>query len=174
MKKKFRAALAVVLSVIMALFCGTVAVLAATADDGVARIGSTYYDSLDSAYSAAKDGDTIVVLKDVTGWSKTITKTITLKSETGREITGVSISVGSGRSNSDTPGNLTVAGNLKLASTGAMFDVKNGTLTIQDDVYAETTGNYVIDNDSGEAKIVINIKGGELVGNGTNAFLAVR
>ena len=179
MKKQFKITLAIIISVLLAISCGTVAVLAATADETqaqngkVARIGlegvGTYYESLDAAYDAASDGDTITLIKNVDSWSKNIAKKITLTSENGSTISGASIKVGTGRNNSDTPGNLTVAGNLRLTSTGAMFDVMNGTLTIQDNVYAESTGNYVIDNDGGEAKIVINIKGGELVGNGANA-----
>lgn len=178
MKKTLKITLATVMALVFVITCATVAIFA-TADETnagqgkVARIGAeglgTYYDSLDAAYNAAEDGDTITVIADVASWSKEITKTITLKSENGSKIAGVSISVGNGRNNSDTPGNLTVAGDLKLASTGAMFDVKNGTLTIQDKVYAESTGNYVIDNDTGgDAKIVINIEGGELVGNTSN------
>ena len=181
MNKKIKITLAIVLSLLMLTFCTTVLVFAddiadnkAISEGKVCRIGDAsankYYSSLTNAVDAATDGDVITVISNVSGFSKTITKTITIKSDNGSSISGVAVSVGSGRNTSDTPGNLTVGGNLKLYATGAMFDVKSGTLTMKDNVYAESTGNYVVDNDSGEAKIIINITdNAELVGKTSNA-----
>ena len=53
---------------------------------------------------------------------------------------------------------VTFSGNLKLRSTGNMFDLKSGTLTFKGNVDVSTTGNYVLDNGNGSnAKIVCNV-----------------
>ena len=181
MNKKLKITLAIVLSLLMLTLCTTVMVFAddiadnkAISEGKVCRIGDAiakkYYASLSNAVDAAVDGDVITVISDVSGFSKAITKNITIKSDNGSSVSGVAVTVGSGRNNSDTPGNLTVGGNLKLYATGAMFDVMNGTLTMKDNVYAESTGNYVVDNGGGNAKIIINITDNvELVGKTSNA-----
>ena len=180
MKRRLMTTLAIVIAVLMVLTCGAITVMAATADETqasagkVARIGAegapgtVYYDSLSAAVDAAEDGATITVIANTSGLEKTIAKKLTITSEKAVEITGVSIKVGSGKEADSTPGDLTIGGYVKLYADGAVtFEVLSGTLTIQDNAYAECKNeNYVIDNwSSGKAKIVINIKdNAELVG----------
>ena len=181
MNKRLKITIAILMTVLLSVAgIAITAYAAAYASDSAAisggavcRIGAagtgTYYNSLSEAVDAANNGDTITVISNVSSFSKTIAKTITIKSENGSTVSGVSVSVGAGRGASDASGNLTLGGNLKLSATGAMFDVKSGTLTFKDNVYAESSGNYVVDNDGGEAKIIINITdNAELVGNTSN------
>ena len=65
--KQSKRALSMLLAVLMILTTGIAAVLPAVADDGgnEARIGETGYATLEAAIKAAKDGDTITLLRDL-------------------------------------------------------------------------------------------------------------
>ena len=65
--KQSKRALSMLLSVLMVLTTGIAAVLPAVAVDGgnEARIGETGYATLEAAIKAAKDGDTITLLRDL-------------------------------------------------------------------------------------------------------------
>lgn len=62
MTKKF---LALLLAVVMICAMGTLSVSAAVADTDEAKIGDTGYATLEAAFAAVKDGETIVLLKNV-------------------------------------------------------------------------------------------------------------
>lgn len=65
--KQSKRALSMLLAVLMILTTGIAAALPAVADDGgnEARIGETGYATLEAAIKAAKDGDTITLLRDL-------------------------------------------------------------------------------------------------------------
>ena len=65
--KQSKRALSMLLAVLMILTTGIAAALPAVADDGgnEARIGETEYATLEAAIKAAKDGDTITLLRDL-------------------------------------------------------------------------------------------------------------
>ena len=167
MKKSFKITLAIVIAVLMAISCATVTVLAATADETnasngkVARIGAegvgTYYDSLSAAVSAAKDGDTITVIKDTSVSSQiTINKNLKLTSEKTYKINCTV-----GNAFDVTGGMFTVGGKLDIPSTKAIVILMNGgDFTLEDEAYIHADGvNYIIDmNKAGN----IYIKGGKL------------
>lgn len=86
-KKKLLSVLIVVTFIIGSLMCVT----EATADSGEARIGTTYYSTLESAVAASSAGDTIVLVSDVVLESTLIVEkgiTITTDGVTHRKITG--------------------------------------------------------------------------------------
>ena len=66
--KQSKRALSMLLAILMVLATGIAAVLPAVAADGgnEARIGETEYATLEAAIKAAKDGDTITLLRDLT------------------------------------------------------------------------------------------------------------
>ncbi len=65
--KQSKRALSMLLAVLMVLATGIAAVLPAVAEDGgnEAKIGETEYATLEAAIKAAKDGDTITLLRDL-------------------------------------------------------------------------------------------------------------
>ena len=65
--KQSKRALSMLLAVLMVLATGIAAVLPAVAEEGgnEARIGETEYATLEAAIKAAKDGDTITLLRDL-------------------------------------------------------------------------------------------------------------
>ena len=63
----------------------TVIPVAVSAADEEARIGTTLYETLDQALTAAEDGNTVEVLKDCDFAGMTITKNITVKGIDGME-----------------------------------------------------------------------------------------
>ena len=80
--KQSKRALSMLLAILMVLATGIAAVLPAVAADGgnEARIGETEYATLEAAIKAAKDGDTITLLRDLTltAINKEIYKNITI------------------------------------------------------------------------------------------------
>lgn len=66
--KQSKRALSMLLAILMVLATGIAAVLPAVAEEGgnEARIGETEYATLEAAIKAAKDGDTITILRDLT------------------------------------------------------------------------------------------------------------
>lgn len=165
MKKSLKLTLAIVIAVLMVISCATVSVLAAADETNanagkVARIGAegvgTYYDSLSAAVSAAKDGDTITVIKDTTVSSQiVINKDVKLSSENGSVISCTvtkAFSMGSGM--------LTVGGNLEITSTqNIIFIGDGGDFTLEDNAYVHADVRYILDLNKAAN---IYIKGGKM------------
>lgn len=184
MKKNFKITLAIIISVLLAISCGTVAVFAATADETnasngkVARIGAegvgTYYSSLTDAYNAAKDGDVITVIKDTSAIPTQINKKVTFTSENGSTVTfGSQVHIGV--ADTATVGELTIAGNLRInATTNDTIMVNSGKLNIKENAYLTINNNTIINfgtNGNGSLKgtypAEVNISGGTIEGNAT-------
>ena len=166
MNKRLKITLAVILTLLMTVACATVAVFA-TADEteatngNVCRIGAegtgTYYSSLSAAVSAANDGDTITVIKDMTVTSQiTTNKNIKITSESVKKIE-CSVS----KAFNITGGMLTIGGNLDISNTQTILIFPNGgDFTLEDNAYLHADGvKYIID--SGKANDIY-IKGGKI------------
>lgn len=161
-KKRLKTILAILMT--LALLAVGSPLMTVSADTSVCSIGTTTYSSLSNAISAASDGDVINVTADTTGSSITITKNITITSENRSTISSASFVIGEHNQDFAESKEVIFGGNLKLRSTGNMFDLKSGTLTFKDNVDVSTTGNYVVDNGNkvngtdNNAKIVCNVK----------------
>ncbi len=79
----------ILLPVITAMAVSAAMPVTAFAADAVARIGTATYDTLDAAIAAAKDGETIEVLRDAETAGLNLRKDLTIKgvSETGKKPT---------------------------------------------------------------------------------------
>ena len=79
----------ILLPVIPAMAVSAAMPVTAFAADAVARIGTATYDTLDAAIAAAKDGETIEVLRDAETAGLNLSKDLTIKgvSETGKKPT---------------------------------------------------------------------------------------
>ena len=81
MKKLQNRWLSLFLAVWMTLSCGLFLIFPTAAEGNEARIGDTEYATLNAAIDAARDGDTIMLLKDLSvanNYNKEIRKTITI------------------------------------------------------------------------------------------------
>ncbi len=95
------------------------------ADESEAMVGSTEYATLEEALEGARNGDVVVLLKDVQlEATQEITKTLTLRSEGGYKVT-------SDTSVFNVSGALTLMG----VSVGGV-EVSGGTFTMRDSTYA--------------------------------------
>ena len=154
-QKRLKTTLALLMA--FALLAVGMPVMGVSAEGAVCKIGETAYNSLADAISAAKDGDVINVTAN-TEFQGTIAKNVTITSQNGSTISNASIVIGVNNQAFEESKEVTFSGNLKLRSTGNMFDLKSGTLTFKGNVDVSTTGNYVVDNGNGSnAKIVCNV-----------------
>ena len=165
--KKLKITLAILMTLAL-LIVGSPFTAMAETGDMVCTVGGSTYSSINDAVAAANDGAVITVFADTTISSKmTITKKIELTSANGSEITvtaGETFTIGSGDKLSDTPGEVTISGDLKITtSKSALFYIKSGTFTMKDNVYVKATHQYPIDSEAaGEAPVYINIYGGTM------------
>ena len=160
MKKSIKVALAIIMALVFAITCATVAVFA-TADETqanehgmVCRIGAegtgTYYDSLSAAIAAANtddDHDIITVISNTTISSAIeIKKSLTITSEKNVNVecsVSNAFTVNTGTGGDDTT-DVTVSGNLNITNTTTQtFQMKNGDLEITGDVKVSATNDTV-------------------------------
>ena len=67
MTQTFKKSVSILLSIIMILSVFTIIPMSASAEGVVAKIGDTPYETLEAAFAAAQDGDTITVIADCAG-----------------------------------------------------------------------------------------------------------
>ena len=162
-----------VISILMTAIMLTVSLpLTTSATGNVCKIGDTEYASVKAAVDAAVDGDIIDVFANSEVSSKmVISKKIELTSSNSSQIRTTlndTFVIGTGTTESDTPGELILSGNLvinsKDASSRTVF-IKYGTFTIKDEAHCKTNKRYFIDSPAVEETKVpvhINIFGGTI------------
>ena len=118
-------------------------ILTAQWTEAVAKIGEIGYTSLEDAFAAAQNGDTITLLKDVTINGITVNKTVTLDLN-GKEVSSAS------------PELFVVTGDLTITGNGKITGPENG---------ADYDSKALIDVDGGK----LNVVNGTLTATGTGS-----
>ena len=137
----------------------------------VAKAGDTYYKSLQAAVDAAKDGETVTLLKDITGVTTAQTITFPAGKSIVFDMNGKSITVASDFSGRPivNEGTLKVTGNGTIDSsastTGGFGAINNkGTLTIENGTFkGNPAANGTCIRNTGSSA-VLTVNGGSFIG----------
>ncbi|MEE0956467.1 MAG: hypothetical protein UH734_00110 [Ruminococcus sp.] len=143
--QKLKRPVSIILSILMVVSMFVAVPVTASAADYVAQIGGTGYETLEAAFAAAQDGDTIVVVNEITNLSQiTIPagKNITLDLG-NQKVSGQAglFKVPAGTSLTVQNGTLeSVAADNKYAIYVASKDENGGTFVLGEDATIKTTG----------------------------------